>query len=89
MQRVSGGEGVQLQLVRATLEEAKQHQEDERQARLQAIHDAAGVCHHRHCVLLLFLLFHVLKQKRRASVQAVHGAAGDDCHYHGLTDSGL
>lgn len=42
VQRVSGMLGAQLQLVRATPEEAKQHEEEERQARLQAIHDAAG-----------------------------------------------
>ena len=42
LQRVSGINGVQLQLVRASPEEAKQHEEEERQARLQAIHDAAG-----------------------------------------------
>ena len=40
---MSGSLGVQLQLVRATPEEAKQHEEEERQARLQAIHDAAGM----------------------------------------------
>jgi len=40
---VSGSLGAQLQLVRATPEEAKQHEEEERQARLQAIHDAAGM----------------------------------------------
>ena len=43
LQRVSGLLGAQLQLVRATPEEAKQHEEEERQARLQAIHDAAGM----------------------------------------------
>ena len=42
VQRVSGLEGVQLQLVRATPQEAQQYKEEERQARLQAIHDAAG-----------------------------------------------
>ncbi len=40
---MSGLLGLQLQLVRATPEEAKQHEEEERQARLQAIHDAAGM----------------------------------------------
>ncbi len=40
---MSGSFGAQLQLVRATPEEAKQHEEEERQARLQAIHDAAGM----------------------------------------------
>ena len=50
MQRVSGMLGAQLQLVRATPEEAKQHEEEERQARLQAIHDAAG----KPCLLFHF-----------------------------------
>ena len=42
VQKVSGVEGAQLQLVRATPEEAKQHEEEERQARLQSIHNSAG-----------------------------------------------
>lgn len=35
-------QGARLQLVRATPQQAQQHKEEERQARLQAIHDAAG-----------------------------------------------
>lgn len=42
LQRVSGLRGAQLQLVRATPQEAQQYKEEEHQARLQAIHDAAG-----------------------------------------------
>ncbi|KAL3134934.1 hypothetical protein ABBQ32_007896 [Trebouxia sp. C0010 RCD-2024] len=42
VQRVPGLQGAQLQLVRATPQEAQQYKEEERQARLQAIHDAAG-----------------------------------------------
>lgn len=42
LQRVPGLQGAQLQLVRATPQEAQQYKEEERQARLQAIHDAAG-----------------------------------------------
>ena len=42
VQKVSGVEGAQLQLVRATPEEAKQHEEEERQVRLQSIHNSAG-----------------------------------------------
>ena len=42
LQRVSGLQGAYLQLVRATPQEAPQYKEEERQARLQAIHDAAG-----------------------------------------------
>ena len=42
LQRVSGLQGAYLQLVRATPQEAQQYKEEERQARLQAIHDAAG-----------------------------------------------
>ena len=47
LQRVSGSQGVQLQLVRATPQEAQQYKEEERQARLQAIEDAAGHCSSR------------------------------------------
>lgn len=42
LQRVSGLRGAQLQLVRATPQEAQRYKEEEHQARLQAIHDAAG-----------------------------------------------
>lgn len=42
LQRISGEVGAQLQLVRADQQQAERHEQEERQMRQDAIHDAAG-----------------------------------------------
>lgn len=42
LQRTSGEDGVQLQLVRADRQQAERHEQEERQMRQDAVHDAAG-----------------------------------------------
>lgn len=56
LQRLAGEEGVQLQLVKASQQEAQQREEEARQARLDAIRDAAGVRSLPCCLPCLLLL---------------------------------